>query len=79
MLNFASNSWVKLQRFDKPQLILVCCYWDFSSLVLSFMHHRHLITPLIFFFQLYFEDEEREEMYEVNPEHTLLQVLQHER
>ncbi|CAN8217204.1 unnamed protein product [Coccothraustes coccothraustes] len=29
--------------------------------------------------QLYFEDEEREEMYEVNPEHTLLQVLQHER
>ncbi|NXO61700.1 TTC4 protein, partial [Phainopepla nitens] len=29
--------------------------------------------------QLYFEDEKREEMYEVNPEHTLLQVLQHER
>ncbi|NXQ63154.1 TTC4 protein, partial [Anthoscopus minutus] len=29
--------------------------------------------------ELYFEDEEREEMYEVNPEHTLLQVLQHER
>ncbi|NXF02412.1 TTC4 protein, partial [Smithornis capensis] len=29
--------------------------------------------------ELYFEDEERAEMYEVNPEHTLLQVLQHER
>ncbi|NXC26797.1 TTC4 protein, partial [Campylorhamphus procurvoides] len=29
--------------------------------------------------ELYFEDEEREELYEVNPEHTLLQVLQHER
>ncbi|NXD21033.1 TTC4 protein, partial [Spelaeornis formosus] len=29
--------------------------------------------------ELYFEDEEREEMYKVNPEHTLLQVLQHER
>ncbi|XP_030906621.2 tetratricopeptide repeat protein 4 [Melopsittacus undulatus] len=29
--------------------------------------------------QLYFEDEEREEMYELNPEHTLLQVLQHKR
>ncbi|NWS99834.1 TTC4 protein, partial [Mionectes macconnelli] len=29
--------------------------------------------------ELYFEDEEREEMYEVHPEHTLLQVLQHER
>ncbi|NWR28513.1 TTC4 protein, partial [Tachuris rubrigastra] len=29
--------------------------------------------------EVYFEDEEREEMYEVNPEHTLLQVLQHER
>ncbi|XP_021397713.3 tetratricopeptide repeat protein 4 isoform X1 [Lonchura striata] len=29
--------------------------------------------------ELYFEDEEREEMYEVNPEHTLLQVLQHKR
>ncbi|NXK71316.1 TTC4 protein, partial [Amazona guildingii] len=29
--------------------------------------------------ELYFEDEEREEMYELNPEHTLLQVLQHER
>ncbi|NXC00540.1 TTC4 protein, partial [Orthonyx spaldingii] len=29
--------------------------------------------------ELYFEDEEREEMYEVNPEQTLLQVLQHER
>ncbi|NWW80720.1 TTC4 protein, partial [Climacteris rufus] len=29
--------------------------------------------------ELYFEDEEREEIYEVNPEHTLLQVLQHER
>ncbi|KAJ7395388.1 Tetratricopeptide repeat protein 4 [Pitangus sulphuratus] len=39
---------------------------------------RHLIT-LQNLFQLYFEDEEREEMYEVNPEHTLLQVLRHER
>ncbi|NXW76582.1 TTC4 protein, partial [Hirundo rustica] len=29
--------------------------------------------------ELYFEDEEREEMYEVNPDHTLLQMLQHER
>ncbi|NXL44718.1 TTC4 protein, partial [Podilymbus podiceps] len=29
--------------------------------------------------KLYFEDEERAEMYELNPEHTLLQVLQHER
>ncbi|NXP62523.1 TTC4 protein, partial [Chloropsis cyanopogon] len=29
--------------------------------------------------ELYFEDEEREEMYEVNPEYTLLQVLQHKR
>ncbi|XP_027504972.1 tetratricopeptide repeat protein 4 isoform X1 [Corapipo altera] len=29
--------------------------------------------------ELYFEDEGRNEMYEVNPEHTLLQVLQHER
>ncbi|NXU18606.1 TTC4 protein, partial [Pardalotus punctatus] len=29
--------------------------------------------------ELYFEDEEREEMYEVNPEQTLLQALQHER
>ncbi|NXP18811.1 TTC4 protein, partial [Scytalopus superciliaris] len=29
--------------------------------------------------ELYFEDEETEEMYEVNSEHTLLQVLQHER
>ncbi|NXA82075.1 TTC4 protein, partial [Thryothorus ludovicianus] len=29
--------------------------------------------------ELYFEDEEREEMYEVNPEHTLLQMLQHKR
>ncbi|NXE86145.1 TTC4 protein, partial [Menura novaehollandiae] len=29
--------------------------------------------------ELYFEDEERAEMYEVNPEHTLLQVLQHKR
>ncbi|NXE51526.1 TTC4 protein, partial [Casuarius casuarius] len=29
--------------------------------------------------ELYFEDEERAEMYEVNPEHTLLQVLQHQR
>ncbi|NWX55313.1 TTC4 protein, partial [Promerops cafer] len=29
--------------------------------------------------ELYFEDEEREEMFEVDPEHTLLQVLQHER
>ncbi|NXY38028.1 TTC4 protein, partial [Pomatorhinus ruficollis] len=29
--------------------------------------------------ELYFEDEEREEMYEVDPEHTLLQVLQHKR
>ncbi|RMC08718.1 hypothetical protein DUI87_14967 [Hirundo rustica rustica] len=28
--------------------------------------------------ELYFEDEEREEMYEVNPDHTLLQMLQHE-
>ncbi|KAF4797220.1 hypothetical protein TURU_077351 [Turdus rufiventris] len=27
--------------------------------------------------ELYFEDGEREEMYEVNPEHTLLQMLQH--
>ncbi|NXC45808.1 TTC4 protein, partial [Penelope pileata] len=29
--------------------------------------------------QLYFEDAEREELYELNPEHTLLQVLQHQR
>ncbi|KFP33874.1 Tetratricopeptide repeat protein 4, partial [Colius striatus] len=29
--------------------------------------------------ELYFEDEERTEMYELNPEHTLLQVLQHQR
>ncbi|NXS38600.1 TTC4 protein, partial [Pomatostomus ruficeps] len=29
--------------------------------------------------ELYFEDEEKEEMYEVNPEHTLLQMLQHKR
>ncbi|NXQ50171.1 TTC4 protein, partial [Catharus fuscescens] len=29
--------------------------------------------------ELYFEDGEREEMYEVNPEHTLLQMLQHKR
>ncbi|NWI58267.1 TTC4 protein, partial [Calyptomena viridis] len=29
--------------------------------------------------ELYFEDEERAEMYEVNPEHTLLQMLQHKR
>ncbi|NXA31531.1 TTC4 protein, partial [Eudromia elegans] len=29
--------------------------------------------------ELYFEDEERAEMYEVNPEHTLLQMLQHQR
>ncbi|NWI19185.1 TTC4 protein, partial [Crypturellus soui] len=29
--------------------------------------------------ELYFEDEERAEMYEVNPEHTLLQMLQHRR
>ncbi|KFV68646.1 Tetratricopeptide repeat protein 4, partial [Dryobates pubescens] len=29
--------------------------------------------------ELYFEDEERAEMYELNPGHTLLQVLQHER
>ncbi|KFP49532.1 Tetratricopeptide repeat protein 4, partial [Cathartes aura] len=29
--------------------------------------------------ELYFEDAERAEMYELNPEHTLLQVLQHER
>ncbi|NWV33583.1 TTC4 protein, partial [Grantiella picta] len=29
--------------------------------------------------ELYFEDGEREEMYEVSPEHTLLQMLQHER
>ncbi|NXY49875.1 TTC4 protein, partial [Ceuthmochares aereus] len=29
--------------------------------------------------ELYFEDEERAEMYKVNPEHTLLQVLQHQR
>ncbi|NXG67488.1 TTC4 protein, partial [Hemiprocne comata] len=29
--------------------------------------------------ELYFEDEERAEMYELNPEHTLLQVLQHPR
>ncbi|PKK27182.1 tetratricopeptide repeat domain 4 [Columba livia] len=29
--------------------------------------------------ELYFEDEERAEMHELNPEHTLLQVLQHQR
>uniref|UniRef100_A0A8C7A2Z0 Tetratricopeptide repeat domain 4 n=1 Tax=Nothoprocta perdicaria TaxID=30464 RepID=A0A8C7A2Z0_NOTPE len=29
--------------------------------------------------KLYFEDEERAEMHEVNPEHTLLQMLQHRR
>ncbi|KFU86596.1 Tetratricopeptide repeat protein 4, partial [Chaetura pelagica] len=29
--------------------------------------------------ELYFEDEERAEMYELNPEHTLLQALQHPR
>ncbi|NWY55681.1 TTC4 protein, partial [Chionis minor] len=29
--------------------------------------------------ELYFEDEERAEMYKLNPEHTLLQVLQHPR
>ncbi|NWX12697.1 TTC4 protein, partial [Aegotheles bennettii] len=29
--------------------------------------------------ELYFEDEERAELYELNPEHTLLQVLQHQR
>ncbi|XP_075011802.1 tetratricopeptide repeat protein 4 [Calonectris borealis] len=29
--------------------------------------------------ELYFEDEERAEMYELNTEHTLLQVLQHQR
>lgn len=29
--------------------------------------------------QLYFEDEERAEMYELNLKHTLLQVLQHQR
>lgn len=29
--------------------------------------------------ELYFEDEERAEMYELNPKHTLLQVLQHQR
>ncbi|XP_050757203.1 tetratricopeptide repeat protein 4 isoform X2 [Gymnogyps californianus] len=29
--------------------------------------------------ELYFEDAERAEMYKLNPEHTLLQVLQHER
>ncbi|NXE72504.1 TTC4 protein, partial [Cochlearius cochlearius] len=29
--------------------------------------------------ELYFEDEERAETYELNPEHTLLQVLQHQR
>ncbi|NWX85375.1 TTC4 protein, partial [Nothoprocta pentlandii] len=29
--------------------------------------------------ELYFEDEERAEMHEVNPEHTLLQMLQHHR
>lgn len=39
---------------------------------------RYFIT-LQNVFQLYFEDEEREEMYELSPEHTLLQVLQHER
>ncbi|GAB0193201.1 tetratricopeptide repeat protein 4 [Grus japonensis] len=30
-------------------------------------------------FKLYFEDEERAEMYELNPEQTLLQMLQHQR
>ncbi|XP_054690174.1 tetratricopeptide repeat protein 4 isoform X1 [Grus americana] len=29
--------------------------------------------------ELYFEDEERAEMYELNPEQTLLQMLQHQR
>ncbi|NWX79298.1 TTC4 protein, partial [Alca torda] len=29
--------------------------------------------------ELYFEDEERAEMYKLSPEHTLLQVLQHQR
>lgn len=29
--------------------------------------------------ELYFEDEERAEMYELNPEQTLLQALQHQR
>ncbi|NXY82052.1 TTC4 protein, partial [Alcedo cyanopectus] len=29
--------------------------------------------------ELYFEDAERAEMYKLNPEHTLLQVLQHKR
>ncbi|NWW46296.1 TTC4 protein, partial [Pedionomus torquatus] len=29
--------------------------------------------------ELYFEDEERSEMHKLNPEHTLLQVLQHQR
>lgn len=58
---------------------MVRCYWALSSVVLPFMYLRQLIIPPKFFFQLYFEDEEREEMYEVNPEHTLLQVLQHER
>ncbi|XP_041087026.1 tetratricopeptide repeat protein 4 isoform X1 [Polyodon spathula] len=29
--------------------------------------------------QLYFADEEREEVYQVNPEHTLLEVLKHDR
>lgn len=71
LLNFASRSQVKLQRFDKPPA-------DNGVLLLSFQHLRHVITPL-FFFQLYFEDGEREEMYEVNPEHTLLQMLQHKR
>lgn len=42
------------------------------------MYCRYVIT-LQNFFQLYFEDEERAEMYKLNPEHTLLQVLQHQR
>lgn len=42
------------------------------------MYRRYIIT-LQKFFQLYFEDEERAEMYELNLEYTLLQVLQHQR
>ncbi|XP_043941433.1 tetratricopeptide repeat protein 4 [Protopterus annectens] len=37
--------------------------------------HKYLPTEL----ELYFEDVEREEMYQINAGHTLLQVLQHKR
>lgn len=68
------------ERLDNRGMRLVGSWWIlvgfWCALVIWYILNIHFMPNCI---QLYFEDEEREEIYELRTDHTLLQVLQHPR